>query len=121
MTDAHTNSPVELAALAKSVGAPVQSGPRGGRSQDRRNLASSTVAMLGWHRGLLSEGPPMMNKGRIVSGVLGMSLLGLGATSGQSAVLLRATAELSPHSSLSRSSFSQVGVGGLDGAAPGGV
>jgi len=63
----------------------------------------------------------MMNKGRIVSGVLGMSLLGLGATSGQSAVLLRATAELSPHSSLSRSSFSQVGVGGLDGAAPGGV
>ena len=47
----------------------------------------------------------MMNNGRIVSGLLGVSLLGLSTASGQSAALHRATAEYGPHSSLEHIQF----------------
>jgi len=42
----------------------------------------------------------MKNKGRIVSGLLGASLLGFSTVSGQSAAFPRATAGFHPHSSL---------------------
>jgi hypothetical protein len=48
----------------------------------------------------LTEGLPMKNKARIVSGLLIASLLCLGPTSGQSAALPRVTKEFYPHSSL---------------------